>query len=72
VVTWETSIFAAKWVSPTLVFATGFFTIILLMAEILHHLGCIKPWQLKDAYQRVQDFLHQQYLLTLASSQIPP
>ena len=50
----------------------GFFHHHTLMAEILHHLGCIKPWQLKDTYQRVQDFLHQQYLLTLASSQIPP
>ena len=35
---------------------------LLLMAEILHHLGCMKRYKLmgKTTYQLVQDFSHQQ------------
>ena len=36
----------------------------LLTAEILHHLGCIKPckwWDKLYTYQLMQDFSHQQY-----------
>jgi len=38
---------------------------VLLMEEILHHLGCIKPCQQwdKPTYQLVEDFFHQQYVL---------
>ena len=41
-------------------------TWILLMEEILHHLGCIKPCKYLDIhgyspYQLVQEFVHQQY-----------
>ena len=41
---------------------------ILLMEEILHHLGCIKPCKYiigKTIYYLVQDFFHQQYQWTL-------
>ena len=31
------------------------------MAEILHHLGCMKPYMGYPPYQLVQDFSHQQY-----------
>ena len=37
---------------------------ILLMEDILHHLGCIKPckWWDNLTHQLVQDFFHQQYV----------
>ena len=36
----------------------------MLMAEILQHLGCMKPYKQWDKlpYQLVQDFSHQQYV----------
>ena len=45
----------------------GDIPVLLLMAEILHHLGCIKPCKQWDKlpinhYQPVQDFSHQQYV----------
>ena len=38
-------------------------SLMLLMAEILHHLGCIKPLKIMGhlPYHLVQDFVHQQY-----------
>ncbi len=36
------------------------FPLILLMAEILHHLGCIKPREITGYLPLVQDLFHQQ------------
>ena len=43
----------------------GDFPLLLLMEEILHHLGCIKPYEILgwSSSLVVQEFVHQQYML---------